>query len=401
MNTAEIIVWAMMAGGLLALALMSVADILMTRSTGSVRTLLVILAISSTCVLLSGLPEVMFPTLPAQPLMMFKVLLGPLSSALGLWFLGIWIGGVREDRLVYRSTAWGSYFMLLATLVLVLLGSMLPSEDHGTLLMAAALITGLAVLLTLLVGVRATLLGDPLARWLVLACTVLAGMVGGLYLRAMGVQGPGLLIWIVTAACAVVFLLIVLVLMVLRNQTNRRLARLARLETGSDPATGLPTGARLLADVEHAFWRTGRLGGQCTVVCVYLDNLYAPGSALGHTIENQILAATAARIRRAAGFRCVVGLYHPRCFVIVFSTERRQPVAQTALQHIRRLVTQPLQLVGSHDQRQEFVPRVGMAVLTALPDQAQPQAVIHEAEHLAMEELRRSPTSDEQADTTW
>jgi len=182
---------------------------------------------------------------------------------------------------------------------------------------------------------------------------------------------------------------------------NRDLARLARLDTGCDPATGLSTGARLLGEIDHVFWRTGRMHGKCVVVGLYVANLYELSDAMGHSIDNQILAALAARIRRAAGFRCVAGLYHPRCFIVVFSGERQRPVDPKALrQRFIPLLTQSLHVMGSDQRRRVFVPQVGMAVLTVRPDRVQPQEVIDEAEHAALQEVRFHGGFD-QAETQW
>jgi GGDEF domain-containing protein len=401
MSMAENTVWAIMTGGLLSLALLAAAEAVVIRSLGAVRNLLLVVLVSGTAVLLCGLPEALFPGLPAQFVMVLKAGLGPLSNALGLRFLGMWTGGDREDPVVYRLTVWGSLGMLCAALALMVLAALAAPGDYTLLMLLSAAVNGLGVPLLMVVAVRATLLGDPLARWLVLACVILAGMVTGLYLHALKIGGFGLGLWMFTAACAVVFILMMTVLILLRNQANRRLARLARLETGSDPATGLPTGAKLLSEVEHAFWRMGRLQGKCVVVCVYLSNLYELGDSMGRTIDNQILAATSARIRRAAGFRCVVGMYHPRCFIIVFSTERTRVFDESLLARIRSLVTQPLQVVGSNDKRQQFLPQAGISALTVIPDHAQPQDVIHDAEQQAMDQMRRQPPKDDQADTAW
>ena len=408
MEMAENTVWSVMAGGLLSLALLAGADAMITRSLGAVRNVLLVSFIGSVCVLMSGLPELLFPDIPERLLMVLKASLGPLAGALGLRFLGIWIGGAREDRLLYAVTVWGCHLMLIAAAALAVLAVIIPVQDFPSLLLMAAAVNAITVLLILLVSVRATLMGDPLALWLVLASLLLAGMMTGLYLHALKVP-LSLVWWLLTASAALLFVLIVMVLIIVRNRANRELARLARLDAGSDPVTGLPTGARLLSEVEHAFWRAGRLRGQCVVVCVYLSNLYELGDSMGRTTDNQILAATAARIRRAAGFRCVVGLYHPRCFMIVFTLDRKRTFDEAALTRMRNLVTQPLQVVGSREQRQQFQPVVGLSALPVLPDLVQPLDVLNEAEHQAMDEVRRTSPSqfgpdtvpDDQLDTTW
>lgn len=401
MDMAENTVWAIMAGGLLSLVLLAAADSVVTRTLGAVRNMMLIFALGSACVFLSGLPESIFPGLPERLLIVFKTGLGLLSSALGLRFLGIWTGGAQEDHFVYRLTVWGCYGMLIASLVMAVLSMIVPPDEFRGLLMLTAGLNAIAVVLCTVVAVRAALLGDPLARWLVLACLILTGLMAGMYLHALKIEGFGLGMSIFTAASAVLFLLIVMVLIIVRNRHQRQLSRLSRLELGWDPATGLPTGAKLLSEVEHAFWRTGRLRGQCVVVCLYVSNLYELGDSMGRTSDNQILAATAARIHRAAGFRCVVGMYHPRCFIVVFSIDRKRAFDEAVINRLQNLVTQPLQVVSDKDKRQQFTPQVGIAVRTVLPDHTLPQEVIDEVEHEAMTEVRRPATEDDRIDTTW
>jgi GGDEF domain-containing protein len=401
MNLAEHTVWAIMTGGLLSLVLLAATDTLVTRSLGAVRNMLLIFVISSACIFLSGLPQTLFPGLPERLVMALKAGFGLLSSALGLRLLGIWTGGDREDHLVYRITVWGAYGMLIASLVMTVLATLVPVQDFLGLLMLTAGLNAIAVVLCMVIAVRAALLGDPLARWLVLACVLLTILMAGLYLHALDVAGLGLGLRILTASSAVLFVLIVMVLIIVRNRQQRQLVRLSRLEMGWDPVTGLPTGAKLLSEVEHAFWRTGRLRGQCIVVALYLNNLYGLGDTLGRTSDHQILAATAARIRRAAGFRCVVGLYHPRCFIVVFSIDRKRHFDGAFVTRLQGLVTKPLQVVGSKAQRLPFVPQVGIALRTVLPDQTVAQDVIDAVEHEAMEQVRRPAVPEDGIDTTW
>jgi GGDEF domain-containing protein len=389
MNVTENTVWAVMAGGLLSLVLLTAIDAVVTRSMAAMRSLLLITAISGVCVLLSGLPETLFPELPPRLGVVLKAGLGPLAGALGLRLLGIWIGGYREDPIVYRITISGCMSIAAAGVALMVLAALAQPEQYPHLLVLTAALTAIPALLCLLVALRAAFLGDALARWLVLASLFLLAMVSGLYLRALDVAGFGLGMWIFTAASAVVFVLIVMVLIVQRNRTNRDLARLARLESGNDPATGLPTGARLVSEVEHTFWRTGRMHGRCVVVGLYLSNLYELTDPMGRSIDSQILSATAARVRRAAGFRCAVGLYHPRCFIVAFSVERGRVMDPGALAlRFRSMVSQPLQVVTSDNQQQTFVPQIGLAVLTVLPHQVPVQDAIDEAEHHAMDDIR-------------
>jgi GGDEF domain-containing protein len=382
-----------MLGGLLTLAAMATFDALVNRSIASLRNLLFVVVTSTACVALTGLPEVLWPAMPERAAMLLTASLGPLGGAIALNYLGIWLGGVREDVIVHRITAWGGRSLLVSAIVMAALAAQVPSGDFRRLLLATAIINLVSVLLAAIAAIRAATLGDPLARWMVLACASLAIMVCGLYLRALDVPGIGLGTWILTAACTVGYFLIVTVLVIMRTRQNRQLARLAALQFGADPATGLPTGSVLLSKVEHAFWRTARLGGQVTVVSLHLRNLYELGETAGHGVEHQILAAMAARIRRAAGFRCIVGLYHPRCFVVVISADKRRQFVNITVGRLRSLVAQPLAVVGRDETLHEFTPHLGIGVVTVDPEDVDPLEVINNAERqsLGPESAPRSP----------
>jgi len=391
-----------MLGGLLTLTSLSIADVVFNRSIGAVRNLLFVVITGTSAVLITGLPEVFFPGLPERLLMLLKASLGPLAGAMALNYLGNWLGGIREDVIVYRLTAWGGGAVFVAAIVLAGLAAQVAPADFRQLLLFTAAANMVPVLLALAAVIRAATLGDPLARWMVLACAGLAAMVTGLYLRGLDVPGFGLGTWIATAAVTVAYFLIASVLVIVRNRQTRQLARLAGLQQGADPATGLPTGSTLLTKVEHAFWRTARFHGECTVVCLYLRNLYELGESAGRGAEHQILAAMAARIRRTAGFRCVVGLYHPRCFVVVISADKRREFVGLTVSRLRSLVAKPLIVVGQDDVRHHFAPRLGVGVVTLDAAGAKPMDALNEAERLAMATVRdpKGVTEDE-IETAW
>ncbi|WP_439520163.1 hypothetical protein [Hydrogenophaga sp.] len=384
MSISEIAVWSAMLGGLLTLAALALADVLDSRTHGSVRNLLFVLFTGTSCVVITGLPEAFFPNLPERLMMVLKASLGPTAGAVALHFLGNWLGGVREDALMHRLTNWGAVVLLLASLALAVVAALAPLDHFRPLLLAAALVNLVPVLLAFFAVVRATKLGDPLARWMLLAIGCLGLMTTGLYMRGLEVQGLGLGAWIFTATVTLVYFLMASVLGLLRNRHNRELSRLSRLQQGADSATGLPTGSALLAQVEHAFWRTARRHGECTVICVYVSNLYELAETAGPGVEGQILITLAARIRRAAGFRCVVGLYHPRCFVVVTTADKHQTPMSEMLTHLRGAVSHPLTVIDEKKARQLFRPRLGLGVVTLDPEGVNPMDVLNDAERHAL-----------------
>ncbi len=393
MPVSEIAVWSAMLGGLLTLSAVALGDALASRSVGSVRNLLFVLIAGASCVVITGLPEVFFPGLPERLMMVLKASLGPLAGAMALYFLGTWLGGVREDVLVHNLTALGGTVVLLTALALAAVSSQADPMHFQALLALAGAVNLVPVVLGLVAVVRAAKLGDPLARWMGVGMVCLAGATVGLYAKGLSVSGPGLGIWLVTAVLTLTYFLVASVLGLVRNRYNRRLARLSRLEGGAEPATGLPTGAALLAEVEHVFWRTARRGGVCTVVCLHVSNLYELADAPGQGAEHQILTTLAARVRRAAGFRCVVGLYHPRCFVVVLAADRLGQATLEALTRLRSTVAMPMSVMDARQVYQPFKPALGMGVVTLEPEGSTPMEVINQAERRALAEVGEASDS--------
>jgi diguanylate cyclase (GGDEF)-like protein len=219
---------------------------------------------------------------------------------------------------------------------------------------------------------------------MVLACFFLAVMVWGLFSRELlNIElRIGTLIFI--AFCSVAFFLMVTGLGIRRNRQIRQLQRLAGLASGVDAATGLYTGSVLLAKVDDAFWRSARLRRECTVICLHLRNLYELAEVAGHSADQQILSTMAARMRRAVGFRNVVGLYHPRCFVVVISAVKQAEQVDRFVARLRYVTDLPLNVVGLEGGHYNFTPRFGLGIVTVAAASADPTTIIDQAERLAL-----------------
>ena len=181
MNFPETLIWSAMLGGLLTLATMAIADVVMSGTRSAWRGLAYMLLTGTSCVMLSGLPEIVFPDLSDKALLVFKASLGPLSGALTLTYLGQWLGVAAEDRLVNRTIIGGAV-MLIASAVFMSLVLLLHSTwDRSNIMTIATWINCSSVLMALIASARAAHLGDRLARWMALACLLQAISVSGLY----------------------------------------------------------------------------------------------------------------------------------------------------------------------------------------------------------------------------
>ncbi len=170
-----------------------------------------------------------------------------------------------------------------------------------------------------------------------------------------------------------------------RDRFNRELVRLAGLAQNDDQATGLPKDSVLLSKMDDAFWRSARRRQECTVICLHVRNLYGLAEAAGHNADKHILAAMTARLRRAVGFQNVVGLYHPRCFVVVISTESTTRLVEKTLQRLHYLMGKPLYIQGSDGGYHTFVAVFGIGAVAVTSDTADPAAIIDRAEHMALD----------------
>lgn len=384
MDIFEVVIWSAMLGGLLTLLSVAVADVLMNRSIAAWRGLLFVALTGSSAMLMTGLPEILFPQHPELLFQVMKALLGPLSGALALTYLGMWLGPAADDPVVHYAINWGSPFLVLCTVAVVVTFGISADDDALAVVAVTAPINGIGVVLALTASIRAAMLGDRLARSMVVACLALAGMVMGLYIRELLLVRMGLLATIATAACSVAYFLIVTALNLQRHRQNRRLKRQSAMAQGSDPITGLPTASILLSKISDAFWRSTRMNRECTVVCLHLHNLYELGEAAGHSVDQQILTVLTARIRRAIGFRNVLGLYHPRCFVVVISAAKQRETVDHVLHRIHLVLDQPLNVLGLDARYHQFTPRFGVGVVAVDAATADPASVLDQAEHLAL-----------------
>ncbi|MES2582658.1 MAG: diguanylate cyclase [Pseudomonadota bacterium] len=383
MHPSELILWSAMLGGMATLAAFALADAVVRRSIASWRAFVFVALTGAACAMLTGIAPVVFPDISAQTVHLLQNSLGLFSGALALSYLGLWMGVAAEDRVVRHAVRWGSWAQVAAGGAMALLTLLLPPEYWLRLLVATATINGLAVLITVVATLRAIALGDRLALGILAANALLACMASGLYAHALGMH-LGMAVWIFTAVCAVGFFMLGTYLGLRRDRFNRQLERLASLAQGDDQATGLPKGSVLLSKMDDAFWRSARRNQECTVICLHVRNLYELAEAAGHNADKQILAAMSARLRRSVGFRNVVGLYHPRCFVVVISTDSQTRLVEKTLQRLHYLMGKPMNIQGSDGSYHPFVPVFGIGAVAVNADRADPAAVIDQAEHMAL-----------------
>ena len=386
MSNGELVVWAGMSGAIALLCLIAVADWFVQRTLAAARALAFVLTMGGSAVVLSGLLEQMIPALDSAATLPLRASIGPLSGALALSYLGVWLGAGRDEPLTRWIVFVGSLILVVVSVALAVFGG----RAGETVTMTASAVLNLSMVpVAIFVSARGAWLGDALARWMVVASACLGLAVMGLYAHSLGVPELGLLAWAVTAFATVAYFLIVIALTIQRNREVRQLRLLAKGLSTQSLDIPMPQGSHLIPKVAEAMWRSQRLERPCVVAAIAVRNLYELGDELGHGVEAQILAVLAARIRRHVGFRNVVGLYHPRCFVVAVSPgqdpRRGELLAETLLRSVRERVR-----VGPPDHRFDFLPSVGIGVVDARQALGHKPmdalSAINRAEHLALED---------------
>jgi GGDEF domain-containing protein len=392
-ETLETVIWSVMLGGMLTIGTLAVADVFVNRTLASWRGLLFMAVTGTSCILLSGLPQDLHPDLPLIPVLILKSSLGPLSGAMVLMYLKQWLGVAADDRYVYYAIHWGSNVLLASALIVAMLCVVLGFAHSPEIFILAAALNGLAVMLATFTSVRAAQLGDQMGRTMAYGCFFLAIALAGLLNHQLTPEGGNPYTWALTSFSTVVFFMIMVMLAINRNRQIRELQRLSHIALGVDPVTGLPRGSVLLSKIDDAFWRSSRLGASSIVICLHIRNLYELSESVGPSVDLQIQAAMAARIRRAVGFRCVVGLYHPRCFVVVLTAVKQPRVITKMTERLREIMCEPLDVLGNNDSVHRFTPWFNVGATTVNEPNTQPAQVIDEAERIALASEPNPPES--------
>jgi GGDEF domain-containing protein len=387
MKIIEIVIWSAMTGALLLLMLIAAIDVMRLGNRAAWRGLSFVLLTGVSAIVMTGLPEHVLHITNDRLLLPVKVSLGPLSGALTLTYLGIWLGLGFEDRWLRWLIVTGSFMTLLSAIGLALAAFWWPATSPSLLLAISAGVNLLSAVIGAMAAVRGSMLGDALARWMVLACIFLSVMVAGLYAKGMQLN-YGLAVYVLTAMTTVGYFMVVTTLTLLRNQNLKRLHRLARGNYLMDEITGLPMGSVLLSKVDDALWRSARAGNQSAVMALWIHNLYDLNNHAGHYMEHEIRTRLTATLRQAVGFRNVVGLMQARCFVVVISAvQDRVQIEKKALRLLLnvRKTMQVGELVGDPHA---FAPHAGIGIVfTPAHDHADPLPAMDKAQKLAQQAL--------------
>ena len=118
MSNGELVVWAGMSGAIALLCLIAVADWFVQRTLAAARALAFVLTMGGSAVVLSGLLEQMIPALDSAATLPLRASIGPLSGALALSYLGVWLGAGRDEPLTRWIVFVGSLILVVVSVAL-------------------------------------------------------------------------------------------------------------------------------------------------------------------------------------------------------------------------------------------------------------------------------------------
>lgn len=351
-----------MLGALLLLSFAAAADVLRSGSLPAWRGLVFVVLTGGSCILLTGLPEYVFGITDPHLLLPAKVALGPLSGALSLTYLGIWMGMVAEDKLQRQLSVVGAFLLFFVAIGMAVWAICADAQHDRTLLATSAVVNLVSAGMAATVALRGMVMGDPLARWMLLACGFLWVMVAGLYAKVLHLTANPWL-WVLTALAAVAYFFVVIVLTLVRNRSQKYLQKIARGDHSHDDITGLHMGSVLLSKVDDAMWRSLRAGKETAIVAIWLNNLYALNDQAGQHIEHEIRLRLTANLRRAVGSRNVIGLMQARCYLVVVSAVQDRLVVAKTASRLLKWISQPMDVGEIVGEPISYTPDVGIGVV--------------------------------------
>jgi GGDEF domain-containing protein len=385
MSTLELFIWSAMSGAALLLTCTAAAAALRALTMAAWRGLALIGLISSSAVLMSGLPEFLLGITDAHTLLPLKITIGPLSGALCLVYLGSWLGITAEERGAQRWVTFGSICSWLGGLVVLALWYNSSDFSASQLLAASGAVNMVPALVAVGLTVRNMVLGDALARWMLIACVSLATMVLGLYAKGIGLPAP-IWVWMLVAIAAMLYLLMAVGLTLARYQSERRLERIAQGNTATDPITGLSVGSVLLTKVDDAMWRSARLGRDTVMMAIWVNNLYELNESGGNETVQEIRQRLTATVRRAVGFKDVVGLAQARCYVVAISAVKDPAYIDKITTKVLTMLPRPMRVGYMVGEALVYTPQIGVGIVHILTAaHGEPLQAIDQAVRLAQQ----------------
>jgi GGDEF domain-containing protein len=370
----ELVVWSAAAGAIGLVVFLNAADFLFRGHIASLHGAIHNMACLFFVLLLSGLLQALLPRPYQYDLRVAQVLIGPLCTCLGDWWLRAWLGARYRDRLM--NTA-----LLLAATVLPLLGVLsvwlLPV---GKQLPFAAALFMLNMVIVIWMSFRAWLLGDPLARGMTVGTVLMFTSSGGLYAIAMGVTMSVAAQAVIAAASA---LTVTVVGLMLWQRQQRRVRVSQEVPSQFDPVTKLPSGTPVVRYLIRAQKRRRLTRREGAVIAVMVFEPERLRAMAGNTGLNEAYLHLAQRLQHQMGVVNPVGRYWDRCFIALMEAIHSPAAMRTVGLRVATSLRRPMNVTASDGSQVQLRLDVGVGVLRLSRDAEDVEDLLADAQHLA------------------
>lgn len=376
MTPIEMMIWSMAVGTIGAVVLSGLANAITLRSLTAAQGAVYHFNAMAFVFLLSGLAETIAPGIDTHLLGISQVLIGPLCSAIGNYWISGWFQAQQRDRFMAQSL----YVSAACTPLLGMLCLLLPL---GQQLPASAVVCTANTVLVLWLGIRAYMLGDKLALGVAIGGLLMVPAVVGLYAVAMGIPGIGPGLQAVFALCAALCAVVVGMALWQRTLLQRRTRTDHASDSQLDPVTKLLKGSTLIQKLIKAQRRRRRTRREGAVLAVLVFDTNNVLTQAGQSGLNQMYIQIANRIQRQVGVVNVVGRYYEGCFVTLVETLHSSGWMRTLGLRVASNLRQPIEVSALNGEMLRIKADIGVGVVHLRKDDANVDTILHNAERMA------------------
>ncbi|MFO1245134.1 MAG: diguanylate cyclase [Ramlibacter sp.] len=382
MSALELMIWSMAVGAIGAVVAVGLTDLVQVRSPGAAQGLVYHLGTLLFVLLLSGVLREVAPALASPALHVAQVLIGPLCSALGNFWVRGWLSAHQRDRFMSVS-------LQVSALVTPVLGLACLALPTGQQLPAAAALCLTNTVLVFWLGLRGWLLGDRLALGIAMGCLLMLPALVGLYALAMGLPGIGAGLQALFALCAALCAAVIGMMLWQRNRHERRVRPEEATPSQLDPVTKLYSGISLVKKLIKAQRRRRRTRRDGAVLAVLVFDTERVLAQAGSSGLNEMFIHLATRVQRQVGVVNPVGRYYDRCFITLVETIHSPAWLRTLGLRVASSLRRPIEVNGPDGQRVELRADIGVGVVHLTSDPADVEDILHDAQRMA-EAARRT-----------
>ncbi len=375
MTALELMIWSMAAGAIGAVVAVGLTDLVLVRSQGAAQGVVYHLGALFFVLLLSGIPLAVAPSLDLRALQVAQVLIGPVCSALGNYWIRGWLSAHQRDRFMSIS-------LQISVLLTPLLGLGCLALPISQQLPAAAAVCLTNTVLVFWLGLRGWLLGDRLALGIAIGCLVMMPALGGLYAIAMQIPvSPGL--QALFAFCAALCTAVIGTMLWKRNRHERRVRPEEATPSQFDPVTKLHSGISLVKKMIKAQRRRRRTRRDGAVLAIMVFETERVLAQAGTSGLNEMFIHLATRVQRQVGVVNPVGRYYDRCFITLVETIHSPAWLRTLGLRVASNLRQPVEVHGPDGQRIALRADIGVGVVHLTSDPADVEDILHDAQRMA------------------